>query len=139
MYITPLKFKKVLDCFITSKIIIFVSSFDYNDKNIIKEIVDDARRIDRLTGKEICFFYFVEERNEIETTNTATDDLMYWIMNVKGRGPMYGAGINVTIETVDDICKSVIWQSSFTKCSFDYFVPNDVDVDKLSCESDILK
>lgn len=52
---------------------------------------------------------------------------------------MYGAGINVTIETVDDICKSVIWQSSFTKCSFDYFVPNDVDVDKLSCESDILK
>lgn len=55
-------------------------------------------------------------------------------MNVKGRGPMYGAGINVTIETVDDICKSVIWQSSFTKCSFDYFVPNDVDVDKLSCE-----
>ena len=64
---------------------------------------------------------------------------MYSIMNVKGRGPMYGAGINVTIETVDDICKSVIWQSSFTKCSFDYFVPNDVDVDELSCESDILK
>lgn len=77
MYITPLKFKKYLIGFITSKIIIFVSSFDYNDKNIIKEIVDDARRIDRLTGKEICFFYFVEERNEIETTNTATDDLMY--------------------------------------------------------------
>ena len=64
---------------------------------------------------------------------------MILFMNVKGRGPMYGAGINVTIETVDDICKSVIWQSSFTKCSFDYFVPNDVDVDKLSCESDILK
>jgi len=35
---------------------------------------------------------------KIETTNTATDDLMYWIMNVKGRGPMYGAGINVTME-----------------------------------------
>ncbi|WP_254029202.1 hypothetical protein [Bacteroides ovatus] len=118
---------------------LFVSSFDYNDKNIVKEIVDNARRIDRLTGTEICFFYFVEERNEIETTNTATDDLMYWIMNVKDRGPMYGAGINVTIETADNICKSVIWQGSFTKCSFDYFVPNDVDVDELSCESDILK
>jgi uncharacterized protein YegL len=33
--------------------------------------------------------------------------------------------------------KSVIWQGSFTKCSFDYFVPGDIDVDELSCEADI--
>lgn len=30
-------------------------------------------------------------------------------------------------------CKSIIWQGSFTKCSFDYFVPKDIDVDELSC------
>lgn len=29
--------------------------------------------------------------------------------------------------------KSVIWQGSFTKCSFDYFVPKDIDMDELSC------
>lgn len=29
--------------------------------------------------------------------------------------------------------KSIIWQGSFTKCSFDYFVPQDLDVDELSC------
>lgn len=29
--------------------------------------------------------------------------------------------------------KSVIWQGSFTKCSFDYYVPKDIDVDELSC------
>lgn len=29
--------------------------------------------------------------------------------------------------------KSIIWQGSFTKCSFDYFVPKDLDVDELSC------
>ena len=29
--------------------------------------------------------------------------------------------------------KSLIWQGSFTKCSFDYFVPKDIDVDELSC------
>ena len=29
--------------------------------------------------------------------------------------------------------KSVVWQASFTKCSFDYFVPKDIDVDELSC------
>ena len=29
--------------------------------------------------------------------------------------------------------KSVVWQGSFTKCSFDYFVPEDIDVEELSC------
>lgn len=29
--------------------------------------------------------------------------------------------------------KSIVWQGSFTKCSFDYFVPNDINVDELSC------
>lgn len=29
--------------------------------------------------------------------------------------------------------KSVVWQGFFTKCSFDYFVPKDIDVDELSC------
>ena len=29
--------------------------------------------------------------------------------------------------------KSVVWQGSFTKCSFNYFVPKDIDVDELSC------
>lgn len=30
--------------------------------------------------------------------------------------------------------KFVIWQGSFTKCSFDYFVSMNIDVDELSCE-----
>jgi len=34
-------------------------------------------------------------------------------------------------------CKSIIWQSSFTKCSFDYFVPKDIDVEELSCEANL--
>lgn len=29
--------------------------------------------------------------------------------------------------------KSIIWQGSFTKCSFDYLVPKDIDVEELSC------
>ena len=31
--------------------------------------------------------------------------------------------------------KSIIWQGSFSKCSFDYFVQKDIDVDELSCEA----
>lgn len=29
--------------------------------------------------------------------------------------------------------KSIVWQGSFTKCSFDYFVQKDIDVEELSC------
>lgn len=29
--------------------------------------------------------------------------------------------------------KSIIWQGAFTKCSFDYFAPKDIDVEELSC------
>lgn len=32
-------------------------------------------------------------------------------------------------------CKSMIWHGSFTKCSFRYFVPADLDVGQLSCEA----
>ena len=33
--------------------------------------------------------------------------------------------------------KSVIWQGSFTKCSFDYFVPKDINVEELGCEANL--
>lgn len=29
--------------------------------------------------------------------------------------------------------KSIIWQGTFTKCCFNYFVPKDIDVEELSC------
>lgn len=29
--------------------------------------------------------------------------------------------------------KSVVWQGAFTKCTFDYFVPFDIEADELSC------
>jgi hypothetical protein len=31
--------------------------------------------------------------------------------------------------------KSVIWQGTFTKCSFSYFVPENIDIDELYCEA----
>ena len=33
--------------------------------------------------------------------------------------------------------KYIIWQGSFTKCSFNYFVPKYIDVDELSCEANL--
>lgn len=109
MYISPLTFNKVLDWFYNQQdynfMLLFVSSFDYSDKRIVKEIVDNAQRIDRMTGSEICYFYFIEEKYGIGTTNTPADGLMYRIHKMKDRSLMYGTGINVTMETADEICK----------------------------------
>ena len=33
--------------------------------------------------------------------------------------------------------KSIVWEGSSTKCSFDYFVPKDIDVEELSCEANL--
>lgn len=33
--------------------------------------------------------------------------------------------------------KTVLWQGSFTHCYFDYFVPDDIAVDELSCEANL--
>lgn len=33
--------------------------------------------------------------------------------------------------------KSFIWQGTFTKCSFDYLVPEDINVNELSCQANL--
>lgn len=49
-----------------------------------------------------------------------------------------GDKVDVLLNIYDELLlysdkKSVIWQGSFNKCSFDYFVPKEIDVDELSC------
>ena len=31
--------------------------------------------------------------------------------------------------------KNIIWRGAFTKCSFDYFVPGDINVNELCCNA----
>ena len=50
------------------------------------------------------------------------------------KGDMVDVLLNIYGETLlMSDKKSVVWQGSFTKYSFDYFVPKDIDVDELSC------
>lgn len=50
------------------------------------------------------------------------------------KGDMVDVLLNIYGETLlMSDKKGVVWQGSFTKCSFDYFVPKDIDVDELSC------
>ena len=50
------------------------------------------------------------------------------------KGDKVDVEFNVYGETrLTSVRKSIVWQGSFTKCSFDYFVPKDIDVEELSC------
>lgn len=59
MYITPLIFNKVLDWFYSQQdyklMLLFVRSFDCNDKGIVKEVVDNVRRISKLHVEKSTF------------------------------------------------------------------------------------
>lgn len=107
MFVTPLKFEQVLDRFYSQQeydlMLLFVSSFDKNDSIIIRDIVDNAKRIDRITGSRICFFYFIEDT--FDSRNEASEKLVRWVKNIPNYQSLYGEGVSVTMNTADDICK----------------------------------
>lgn len=104
MFVTPLNFNQVLDRFYHqytyNLMLLFVSSFDGNDKTIIRKIVDNARRIDRITGCRICFFYFIND-----TSDSMTERLVRWVKDIPNWENLYGEGVSVTMDTADDICR----------------------------------
>lgn len=104
MFVTPLDFEEVLDRFYHQSkyelMLLFVSSFDGNDRIILKEIVYNAKRIDRIIGKGICFFYFIQD-----TIGNKNESLVRWVRNISDWRPLYGEGISVTMDTADDICR----------------------------------
>lgn len=103
MFVTPLNFKQVLERFYHQDkydlMLLFVSSFDGNDRTIIHEIVDNAKRIDRITGERICFFYFIKD-----SYDNMNEKITRWVRDISDWAPLYGEGVSVTMETADDIC-----------------------------------
>jgi hypothetical protein len=104
MHATPLNFEEVLDKFYIQgqyeMMLLFVSSLDCYDKNILKEVVDNAQRIDSITGDRICFFYFIKNASD-----SMNEKLTRWIKDLHDFGPLYGEGVQVTMETANDICR----------------------------------
>lgn len=119
MYITTLKFKKVLEWFTTKSnyqyMMLFVSSYKKSDEDIVKYFIQEKSRIDKITGNNICFFHFVEnsiiKASEMEA---ATSQMMLWHINdfrtQKGEKLLNyqslrcGAGMEATTEAAEDIC-----------------------------------
>lgn len=103
MFVTTLNFSQVLERFYQENkydfLLLFVSSFDGNDKEILKQIVDNAKRIDKITGERICFFYFIQD-----SFDSMNQKLTRWVRNLSNWQPLYGEGVSMTMETSDDIC-----------------------------------
>lgn len=113
MFVSKLNFSEVLERFYNNQIIegfchqdrfdyllLFVSSFDGNDINIISKVVENARRIDKITGRRICFFYFIDRdyyENELKDIE--------WIAKMGRTNSLFDMGVHATMETADDICR----------------------------------
>ena len=103
MFVTTLNFSQVLERFYEEKkydfLLLFVSSFDGNDKEILKQVVENAKRIDKITGERICFYYFVQD-----LFDSMNEKITRCVRNLPNWQPLYGEGVSITMETSDDIC-----------------------------------
>ena len=103
MFVTTLDFDQVLEQFYEQNeyefLLLFVSSFDGKDKNILEHIVANAKRIDKITGERICFFYFIQDLYD-----SMNEKLTRWVRKITDYRPLYGEGVSVTMDTSDDIC-----------------------------------
>lgn len=104
MFVTDLDFKQILDRFYQENkydfMLLFVSSFDINDLNIIHEIINNDQRIDCITGSNICFFYFIEDE-----PTAMNQKIVRWVRNTPKGVSLYGERIRITIKTTNEICQ----------------------------------
>lgn len=85
------------------------------------------------------YLHLYEESEKVKSLAKESDknaerrDYMPLLLKLK-KGDKVDVEFNVYGETrLTSECKSIIWRGSFTKCTFDYFVPKDIDVKELSC------
>ena len=89
------------------------------------------------------YLHLYEESEKVKSLAKESDknaerrDYMPLSLKLK-KGDKVDVEFNVYGETrLTSARKSIIWQGSFTKCSFNYFVPKDIDVDELCCEANL--
>lgn len=116
---------------------------DYHDKAIEKDVYSSLFSPAELSPKSHMlvqvYLHLFEETEKVKSLAQESDkraerrDYMPLQCKLK-KGDKVDALLNIYGETLlMSDKKSVVWQGSFTKCSFDYFVPKDIDVDELSC------
>ena len=110
MYIAKFQFDEVLDWFYCESqyghMLLFAGGLDISVKNIYESLIKNAKRIDRVLGHRICFFYFVNNHYSIgDEDNNAVKDFMRVVSSIRDLGPFYDAGLEVNVETTEQICE----------------------------------
>ena len=105
MFVTTLNFKQILNDFYNSEkydfLFLFVSNFGNEDKKIIKSLVDNASRIDRITGKRICMYYFAKRISYVDNHVAR----IKWVRDEDFSDTSIDAYIDSTMDASDDICR----------------------------------
>jgi hypothetical protein len=106
MFATELKFSQVLKWFRENShfeyMMLFVSSFDEIDREVIDRVIDESYRIDNITGNSICYFLFDRFAILDKKDNNATSDLIHHISEVNVNDP--NIPYKATVQTANDIC-----------------------------------
>ena len=111
MNITTLKFRNLLDWFNSSRfqyLMIFISSYEDSDKDIVQHYLDNRILIDRQTGDSVCFIHFVDNIPIMANRNISRKDLIFHILSDEGKNIGYKelgyTGLLATYQACDDIC-----------------------------------
>ena len=112
---------------------------DVLDNEVYSSIFAPAEVKPRSRMQIQVYLHLYEETEKVKTLAQESDknaerrDYIPLQCKVK-KGDKVDVSLNIYGETLlMTEKKSVIWQGHFTKCSFDYLVPKDIDVDELSC------
>lgn len=111
MNVTTLKFRKLLDWFNSSEyqyLMIFVSSYEEVDKDIVQHYLDKRVLIDKQTGNSICFIHFINDIPFMANGNQSRKDLIIHIFSDMGISIRYNelgySGLKATYQAREDIC-----------------------------------
>ena len=81
----------------------FVSSYDYKDIAISQAVVDNAVRIDRITGNRICYLHFCENTTTISPDMQTQQPLVCRAINQERL--MDDVGLTASIKVADQVCE----------------------------------
>lgn len=102
MLVTDLDFTQIMDWFTSQNkydfLLLYVSSFDDRDTDIIWEVVNNYSRIDRVTGDRVCFLYFTRR-----SSFTRNESVVQWVREMSDRSQLYSKGVDITMDIADEV------------------------------------
>ncbi len=107
MFTAECDYQQVHDWFLQSQfryMFLFVSSYDYKDEQIAKAVIDNALRIDRITGPEICYLCFCENSADVTSADEVAKHIVSRVSSHDNK-MNYDVGLTANIKVADQVCQ----------------------------------